>query len=408
MNELLLMKIITGLSIAVVLIIYILPRLNIRFTKDSFKGFSSIDEFLGYFKFALNTLNKHRILFLFPLMFVLIYQIMFCLMFYISRLHLGAWNRYDIDFISKFINLQNLLLSINLLDFGYYGFSLRPFFFVILFGIIYLAFNQKFLWLNKKKRKYIKYFYLLFLILVLSFSFVFILNNELFSNYTVVKIIVLFFGFNFSIFEPILDVLVNTVLESIILVSFLFILKYDFLDYKSIVNKSGEYLKGLFVFNMVFAIPTISHYISSTSFSLPMFYGGSNKYLSQISYIFNYVFKISYDVLGILFLLFTLFPMIYVYNRLSIKESLIRNIDFICQNFLKYLILIIVGIFIIYFSILIYEIPSTLIGGYSSVFEPIVDTVSKTFRLFLAVIFYIALFKFYIDTEKHSSQNSAI
>ncbi len=82
MNELLLLKIITGLCVLTVLFIYVLPKFNIRidlkqykFTENSFKGFSSFNEFLNYFRFAFKFTLKNKFVFLFPFVFVISNQI---------------------------------------------------------------------------------------------------------------------------------------------------------------------------------------------------------------------------------------------------------------------------------------------------------------------------------------------
>jgi hypothetical protein len=73
MNEILLMKIITGLCIVTILFIYVFPKLNIKFnlesykfTENSFKGFNSFNEFLNYFRFAFNFTLKNKFAILLP------------------------------------------------------------------------------------------------------------------------------------------------------------------------------------------------------------------------------------------------------------------------------------------------------------------------------------------------------
>jgi hypothetical protein len=75
MNELLLMKIITGLFIIVFLFMYVFSKFNLKFTKNSFKGFNSLDEFIGYFRFAFRTVKKHKIIIIFPLIFIIVKHI---------------------------------------------------------------------------------------------------------------------------------------------------------------------------------------------------------------------------------------------------------------------------------------------------------------------------------------------
>jgi len=54
-----------------------------------------------------------------------------------------------------------------------------------------------------------------------------------------------------------------------------------------------------------------------------------------------------------------------------------------------------------------YQIPIHFLGSFSY-YEPILQTITKIIRLFIAVIFYIAFFKFYIDAQEKADKDAIV
>ncbi len=125
-----------------------------------------------------------------------------------------------------------------------------------------------------------------------------------------------------------------------------------------------------------------------------------------IDYITKYLDKIYYIWIFLAIFLFPA-PLILIYNKLNFTSTVQHTLKFVIDNLHKYLLFIICGIMLMYISSLLYFIPSSLVERLSY-FQPIIMTTSACIKLFLAVLFYIALFKFYIDSEKQSSQKSVI
>lgn len=194
MNELLLMKTITGLCVLTVLFIYVLHKFNIRidlkqykFTENSFKGFSSFDEFLNYFRFAFNFILKNKFVFLFPFVFVISLNLFSTVLFYLARINYknsgfdSVFNNESKFNMFNYFNIGTLVNSIRALDYGLYDYlyvvEIGISIIIFLFGLIYYLFYRK---TNKligiRYEKIIKY-YKLYLIFFISNIVMFLFTN---------------------------------------------------------------------------------------------------------------------------------------------------------------------------------------------------------------------------------------
>jgi hypothetical protein len=313
----------------------------------------------------------------------------------------------DISF-SKYIDLQNFISALDYLDYGYYGFSILGVYSIIIFGIIYFSLYKKFTWLNLKARKVLKYFYILLLTILFIIYCYNLLDIKILDSFKYIKFIVFLFLHFLISTERILDIFIRSVFESIILYIFVSIIKNEIIDYKSAINRSFIYLKAVFIFNLFISIADISISLSLGIMTAQDFTGIGVELFNSISYLFDLIYRFSNHILKTLNVIFILFPIIYIYNELNIKKALRRNIEFVFGNITKYAVFIFFGILIFYFSILLYQIPADYIGGRYSLFEPLISTGANMIRLFLAVLFYIAFFKFYIDTQQKADQRAIV
>lgn len=135
----------------------------------------------------------------------------------------------------------------------------------------------------------------------------------------------------------------------------------------------------------------------------------TNSHIDQHS-ILKFIFRIiNYidHIWKILFILILPVPFILILNKLNFTDTVHYTLRFVLDNLVKYIIFIFCGIILIYISFLIYQIPIHFLG-IISYYEPILQTITKIIRLFLEVIFYIAFFKFYIDSQPKANQNSIV
>jgi len=127
----------------------------------------------------------------------------------------------------------------------------------------------------------------------------------------------------------------------------------------------------------------------------------TNSHIDQHS-ILNFIFTIiNYieHIWKILFILILPAAFILIFKKLNFTDTVHYTLRFVLDNLVKYIIFIFCGIILIYISFLIYQIPIYFLGSFSY-YEPILQTITKIIRLFIAVIFYIAFFKFYIDSQE--------
>ena len=409
MNEVFLMKIITGFLIIVFLFMYIFPKFNLKFTKGSFKGFSSLSEFLNYFRFAFSFTLKNKFVFLFPFVFVISLNLFSTVMFYLARINYKD-TIIDKEFtfnIYKYFNSWYILGSLKDIDYGFYDFAiiidLVPIFLVSLLVIIYYSFFRR---TNKldinhidKISKYSK-LYLIFLIPNILMLFLIYLGNvqltKIFTVILSISIIILL------CLDILFAILIQTAIELTILLFVVSKLKNNELNLNSLKDYLA-YIKPLFLLNILlnfgfkliislWNIPTIITFVGSLD-------RGIKNILLDYTYLFigymnylNYICVLFYVIL---------FPAVFIliYNKYNFTSTIQNTIKFVLDNFVKYILFIISGIMLMYISSLLYAIPSELIGRLSH-FQPILMILSGCIKLFIAVIFYIALFKFYIDTEQ--------
>ena len=413
MNELPLMKVITGLCVTAVLFIYVFPRLNIRFTKDSFKGFKSFDEFFGYFIFSLNFIKKNRFVFIFPLLFIVISSAI-QLALYLNtffKQNLSSYKQSE-NINYDYISLDYLVFSIDHLDFGFNGFGLVFTYPLILaaltFGIIYILFYNKLKKITHGYDKIIKIFLSVVYIFVLSFLWiVFLLDHDLnrFAFIKAVNYVIVYIAY---MFDSIVQIISKTILELVVLVYLLSKINNLKVDLKNqqFLQQTLSVILPLFVINTIMELPfVISTGLISVQ-SIGQFSDGNTYFYSFINAVLIVINYLDY-VWKIFFILIFLAPFIIIHKNKNFVTAIQQSLDFVISHFFRYMCFIFVGIILMYLSLLLYELPVDLIGRYS-IYDPFIQFVTTIIRLFLAVIFYIALFKFYIDSEKQSSQKSVI
>ena len=98
-------------------------------------------------------------------------------------------------------------------------------------------------------------------------------------------------------------------------------------------------------------------------------------------------------------------PFAMVSCELNVIESFKANFNFIQQHLLKYLIFVGVGVVILYLPSILQGVLMLFVVPFS-ILSLIIEILIVSLKLLLAVIFYIAMFKFLLDNSalKETSQ----
>lgn len=421
MSELFLMKIITGLCIVTILLIYVFPRLNIRlnlkqyrFKENSFKGFSSFNEFFNYFRFAFNFTLKNKFVFLFPFVFVISLNLISTVMLYIFRI---SYKDIIVDnenpfTLYKYVNINYLINSLKELDYGFYDFAFFNYLGLIIsitiFGVIYFLFYKTTKKISGIYNKKITISLILYFILLFTTTTILLLiDAERIQLSKFVSAVLSIIIFIYLCFDYLSLFLMQSVFELTILVFVTSKLMNKDLNL-NIYKEYLKYIKPLLYLNSFLGLVLI---LESSTWNIgTIFQFIRNINMDIINHFLDYV----YPVLDILqyvwiFLFIVLFPspLILVFNKLNFTSTIQYTLKFVLDNLVKHLIFIICGIMLMYISSLLYVIPYNLVDRLSH-FQPILMILSGCIKLFLAVIFYIAFFKFYIDSQKQSDQDAIV
>ena len=387
MNETLLMKIITGLCIVSFLFMYVFSKFNLKFTKDSFKGFKSFNEFNNYFKYSYYILIKHKLLLFFPILFIFINEII-RLLHYV-RLEINVFDKFS--FPDYQINYYSLIIqSINDLDYGFYdyvNFYTADFSITI---ILIVSLLRKHIHLRNK-----------WTILFISIVFIFLFYNiisllSLFQFERIKNFISNGFFQNSHYILQILNIILKSYLETFLLVYFSFSYKGYKHDLNLLIKEITKKVKYLILINFIINCPALID-------SIVLRYFKVNKNLIDFDNIFNSIYYTYLQPFS-LFLQISLFlvPIIIIQQDLKLVKAILVNFRFIISNLVKYLTFMIVGILLF----VIYELLDGLMVN-SIGYYPYLEII-LVLKLFLAVIFYIAFFKFYIDSQPKANQNSIV
>ena len=379
-NELLFYKIVIGLVFVLFLLIYLVPKLNVRTSKSTFQVFESSKEVFSYFKYSFKFIFRNKYILLLPMSFSIIDNMNLFYIFSASKL----------ASVSNIYYYGSLIRSIYHLDLGYYDFvnfyGLNISVVILVIAIIYLLIKS---YLDVKNGRNIAF--------ILTAFVLFIYNLKHISLFYDINSLNTISSVSFSISSiyilPILNIILKSYLETFLLLYFTFSLRNSSIDLKVLINNVTKNVKYLIFANLLISTPDLLN-------SVVLRYMKINNIVQEFEVLFNTIYNSYLQPLSFL-LQITLFlvPIIIVYNRLNLINSVKLNIWFIHKHFIKFITFILfgIGLNILFYS---FYILVKQIAGFDGLFE-----IFSVINLFLMVIFYIAFFKFYIDTQKQSDQN---
>ncbi len=410
----------TGLLIVLfsgIFIFVCIQRLKNFFPVSAFESFESFSEIKTYYKSSIAIISKKRWLLLLPLFITLsAYLLKIPIVLYqrseISALSDANLSQFTNNFfgkISLFGSIKTLFQTPNLLDYGYHGSISGSIIFIGFFLICCATFKAE----SKKLQRYsedynfknvafleknLKYS-LIFLIAVLSLTATIYLarerNNELFFLIIVSPAMILIGLMSLSLFS---------LIEGFILFS----IRGGFLEeeqnFHILLNRSLSILKPLFLINIIFAvigyIPSAALFPITLSSFLDISFGQSatRSILLNLSSFFTY-----FNATLTAFAFCT--PFFLILNNVKVLDAFKLTFKFIKNNLLKYLIFVGLGILILFLPSLL----NSVLGIYIHPLKLesiIIEIFVATLRIVLAVIFYIAMFGFFMDmNSRHPLTN---
>ena len=188
----------------------------------------------------------------------------------------------------------------------------------------------------------------------------------------------------------------------------LFSVKGAFLEeeqnFNLILNRSLSILKPLFLINIIFAV---YRYIPSAALfpiTLIAFFDIGQEPLLIRSILLNLASFFTYfNALITAFAFCT--PFVLIFYNVKVLDAFKLIFKFIRKNLLKYLIFVGIGVFIIFIPSLLHNVLRIYIHPLK-LESIIIEIFVVAIRLVLAVIFYIAMFGFFIDTNCKQALNN--
>ena len=188
-----------------------------------------------------------------------------------------------------------------------------------------------------------------------------------------------------------------SLIEGVILFAVKGLISGENQNFNTLVNHSLRILKPLFLLNILFTvmgyIPSVIRFPFTVSAFLESGSGPSSimLVLLNLASFFTY-----FNALATAFIFSA--PFILIMHKLNIVDAFKLLFNFIINNFIKYLIFVGTGIFILFLPTFLHIILNTQIHPLSLEYS-IVEMVIEVIRICLAVVFYIAMFGFMIDKK---------
>ncbi len=377
--------------------------------KSTLSPLISVKDLLAHYKKSFKIILKAKWLLFFPLIVVILDSaVRIGIIIYqyspLNKLDTIFTNDTPVFILNKIYFKQMVQITSNapsFLDYGFAGF-INGYLFIGFFLICSLTFKSE----TNKLREHTNGQNLediSFLENLMKLSLVFLLI-----------IIILFFllrGFQKELSEvvflgPVMTVWlffglsILSIIEGCILLSVKGCLENKETNSKEVMSKALNLIKPLFFLNLIFALagslPSIYMYPNTINIFFPEIELFANTKIFTIGF---YFFKHANSV----FILLTfLTPFILMINNGNILEAFKKNLRFIGKHFLSYFSFVLSGVILLSIPLILYDV----LGGFRFdhlIFSAFLEVFTVGSRVSLAVLFYIAFFDFYIQSEKTES-----
>lgn len=401
-----------GLSIIVfsgLLLFITISTLKKRLPAAAYHTFNSATEIISYFKSSIAVLTNKLWILLLPLGFVLSEFIIKIPIFLYNRPDISTASDTMADLARMFsgrLSLESAVISLfhtpNMFDYGYNSSisnSIIFYGFFIICSVTYKAESKKLQqFASESNMKNVFYFEkilkgsLAILILIVTIF----AALSLFSVQNIETFFYIFLGLSIALIG-LLSLSLFSIIEAFVLFSVKCIIDNEEFVFDNLVNKSLKIFKQLFFLNILLfclgSIPSILRlpFTLASFFSLEQSASSLFSILPQVSTCYSYLYS--------LFMAATFcVPFALVSRELNVIESFKANFIFIREHLLKYLIFVGVGILILFLPSILHDVLKLFVNPFS-ILSLFVELLFVSLKLFLAVVFYIAMFKFILDNS---------
>ena len=371
--------------------------------------FKSYVQIKSYYSTAISILSVKRWLFILPLCLVLSNYVIKIVILLHQKSEIFTYSKTSASDLSTLfwakVSFASLLRSLfrtpRMLDYGYSGAITGGVLFMGFFIVCAITFKAE----SRKMRHYASEDNL---VNVSLFESILRLSLILLILVAAVSAIALLLGKGgwiqpFVLFGPVmvliglLSLSLFSLIEGFILFTVKGVIDNEQLDFKEVLNNSLSILRPLFFLNVLLSIIGTLPSLCLFPYTLDAFLspGGSAsfsmKIFVQLSRFFGYL-----DSAVATFTVCA--PFVVIVYKTGVVETLKRNFRFIGNNFLQYLMFIGTGILMLFIpSILAHTI--TVFCHPFSFCSMFMEAFNETLRVTVAVLFYIAIFTFFLETN---------
>ena len=177
-------------------------------------------------------------------------------------------------------------------------------------------------------------------------------------------------------------------------------------SFTTLLNRSFIILKPLFLLNIIIVVIGYLPSVVRFPITVSSFMGAGSGQSSMIPLLLNLASFFTYCNSLLMVFIFCA-PFLMVVHHATVKDAFTLLFNIIQNNFLKYLIFVGTGIIILFLPTLFHMVLNTYLHPLKLEYI-FVEMFFTAVRIALAVVFYIAMFDFIIDTNFNHSINKGI
>jgi hypothetical protein len=177
-------------------------------------------------------------------------------------------------------------------------------------------------------------------------------------------------------------------------------------NFITILNRSFNILKPMFLLNIIIVIIGYLPSVVRFPITVSAFMDAGAWQSSMIPLLRNLASFLTYSNSLLMVFIFCA-PFLLVVHHASVKDTFTLQFNIIRNTFLKYLIFVGTGIIILFLPTLIHMVLNTYLHPLELKYI-FVEMFFTAVRIALAVVFYIAMFDFVLDTNFNHSMNKGI
>lgn len=412
-------QLMTGLLVVLfsgIFIFVCVQRLKSFLPVSALESFGSVVEIKAYYQSAVTIIFKKRWLMLLPLAVTLSAYLIKIPFFLHQRSQFASLSNEIIAlFAEDFINRTSLLdiiktltLTPGLLDYGYHGSISGSIIFLGFFLIYCATFKAETRRLRSYSDEY-NFQNVSFFQGILKYSFIFLVAAVSVSAAIFFASEQTFESLFFIITTPLITVIgiaslsLFSLVEGFVLFSVKSAIFEEEHDFKTLLNGSLTILKPLFSINILLAVVSclpsaVLYPITLNSiFDLGIAQSPVSQILLGSSSFFTYINAFLTSVVFCA-------PFVLILMPVTAYEAFKINFMFIRNNFLKYFIFVGIGTVMLFLPSLLHDILKIYTGPLDLT-SVIIEILAVAIRICIAVIFYIAMFTFFIDARSKSTLN---